>query len=277
MWAVAVPCNDSDATQRGWSYEGGALQWTLGAPDDKPMCIDSLGGASALQLAPCSYLQPSQVFERKGAALEQGGSCLDVFEPDTPAYRRVDLYKCDGGANQQFDVADTSLKAHSNACVAVRTTPAGPPPPPPPPPTPPKAYISAFATLDSAVDAGLSGVRAFLSFWADPEATPKELPANRTVRVYVTHDGSTPPPKTATVYSIDDLSTHPAASWVAMGSPPKPNASEMAILMAASQVHTEAAVVVAPINASCAYIEVSMRANSVAVVAFGTGSGSHEL
>ena len=269
LWAVAVPCNASDTTQLGWSNAGSALQWADPAHDAKPLCIDTLSGTAALQLTPCSYLQPSQMFERDGSSYKQSGRCLDVFQADPPTYRRVDLYACNGGDNQQFDLTSaTALMAHSHACVAARTTHAGPPPPPPPPPSAPKAFISGFATVDSTSLAGLDNLRAFLSFWADPEATAAELPANRTVKVYVTHDADTPHYTHASVYSVDDITTHAAASWVAMGSPAQPNASELALLMAASQIHTRPVVDLTPLNESCFFLEVSMRPNSVAVVAF---------
>ena len=77
-------------------------------------------------------------------------------------------------------------------------------------------------------------------------------------------------PAAATVYSIDDARVHPAATWVAMGAPHTPNASQLAALLAASQVHVERGVRPTRLNASCTYLEVRMRANSVAVVAFET-------
>ena len=315
LWAVAVPCNASDPTQLGWAFSGGALQWSSGSGvsggnegdasagergEVTPQCLDSLSSRSALQLSACSYLQPSQTFQRVGDAYRQQGRCLDVFAPDTPKYRRVDLYQCNGGANQRFTLtAHGALAAQSKACVAARLTPAGPPPPPPPPPAQPKAYISAFATLNSTLPGGgvLGGVRAFLSFWADPSATTGALPANRTVRLFVRHaDGpragegtssgapsvsladatssaASPAasplasPPTAVIYSIDDTNVHPAASWVAMGRPATPNASQLAALIAASQVHVRRGVPIQRLNGSCSYLEVLMRPNSVAVVA----------
>lgn len=306
LWAVAVPCNASDATQLGWSFTGGALRRDAAAAAGLPtydktttaatlsLCIDSLGGPSALRLTSCVYLQPSQTFSRtKWTAYEQAGKCLDVYQPDTPSYRRVDLYRCNGGDNQQFALTAAGQLAAANAheCVAARHTPAGPPPPPPPPPASPKPYISAFATSNASSAAGAAGVagalgsvRTFLSFWADPLANASTLPANRTVRLIVRHAPATaearlaqaeeaepaaPPATAATVYTIDDAHVHPAASWRAMGSPAKLTPSQLDALMAASEVHAQrAAVPVTRLNASCVEVEVHLAPNSAAVVAF---------
>lgn len=314
-WAVAVPCNHSDKTQLGWSYVGGALTWQnlttsasasadSASPPNPPknasgLCLDSANGNAALSLRPCVYLQPSQAFTRDGAAFKQLGNCLDVFMADEPDYRRIDLYSCNGGKNQQFDLDEfwsSALSSRSGACVAVRATHAGPPPPPPPPPLAPKAYVSAMATMNatgspsedtlggqrgergergkgaaSAAPAPLSSLRAFLSFWADPETPASERLADRRVTVRVRHAVGTAP-ATAMLYTIDDSSVHPAETWVAMGSPATPSASQLAALMEASQVSVVKAAPLVHENATCTALNVTLVQNSAVVVAFSAPS-----
>ena len=53
-----------------------------------------------------------------------------------------------------------------------------------------------------------------------------------------------------------------------MGSPNRPNASELDALLAASQVNVVRHVALTRLNASCISLEVNMIANSAAVVAF---------
>ena len=294
LWAVAVPCNRSDATQLRWRYEGGALEWQPGpaADDDeqragKALCLDSVGGDAALQLRPCVYLQPSQGFANAGGGrFEQRGKCLDVFLPDVPAYRRMDLYACNGGTNQQFELASASagpgtalqqLVSKSHACVAVRVTPAGPPPPPPPPPLLPKPYVAAFATVNSTdvarrrmddVPAFFGSLCIFLSFWNDPEATAGLL-ASRLVTVSVRHAATSATPTTATIHVIDDAHVNPSAEWIAQGSPAQPNASQLAALMAASKVVTAAATP-RRVNDTCTAVDVLLAENSAVVVSFAS-------
>ena len=278
-WAVAVPCNEADPSQLHWSFEGGALKWS---GDGSTSCIDSIAGAEALQLTRCNYLQPSQVFsvtKHPWLSFVQYRKCLDVFLPDPSAYRRVDLYACNSGTNQQFNLtASGSLMARNNACIAVRDKSAGPPPPPPAPPPAPKPYVSAFATRNSTVGPPtLSSMRVFLSFWAEPGST--SALADRKVTVTVRHapdeqiedlepDAYGGNGSLATVYSINDEHVRPSAAWKAMGAPNRPNASQLEALLEASRTHVER-VAIKRLNASYVSVEVTMVENSVAVVAFG--------
>ena len=72
----------------------------------------------------------------------------------------------------------------------------------------------------------------------------------------------------ATLYTIDDAHVHPAASWREMGSPEKLNATQLAALMAASQIRVQRGVPVTRLNASCVELQLLMVPNSVAVAAF---------
>jgi hypothetical protein len=48
---------------------------------------------------------------------------------------------------------------------------------------------------------------------------------------------------TATIWRIDEAHANPLAAWQSMGSPPSPNATQLASLIATSVIHPEEAVV----------------------------------
>ena len=116
----------------------------------------------------------------------------------------------------------------------------------------------------------MRSLRVFLSFWAEPTPTPDPLLANRSVFVYLKHspfvDEMQTLPLRASLYMIDDESVNPAATWEAMGKPDKPNASELALLMAASQVRVQTDVAISRVNATTMSVRVLMVPNSVAVI-----------
>ena len=280
LWAVSVPCNASDPTQTGWTYEGSALQWKGTAPStaelsasvNAALCIDSsgAGGRAALSLLPCVYLQPSQSFAADGqGSYQQLGGCLDVYEPDPAGYRRLDIYRCHGSANQRFSLKGGLLSSGLPSCVAARRTSAGPPPPPPPSAN--KPYIAAMATYkrgsngggDGGGDGPMGGLRVFLSFWADPEASAGSL-ADREVHVVIKHMAGSAP-SSATLHAIDDATVNPSAEWAALGRPDKPNSTQLAAILAASAVlPTPASLVVH--NATATGLLVRMRMNSAVVI-----------
>eukprot|EP00937_MAST-01D_sp_MAST-1D-sp2_P005381 g5381.t1 len=129
-WGEACDKTGGDATQRGWSFDAasGKLKAESGA------CLsygDATFGNSALLLKPCAgasawrYDAASKSF--RDAAT--GGSCLDLFNgqgcADAP---RANLYKCNGGKNQQWTLAADGTGTVTDACGACLGTKATPPP-----------------------------------------------------------------------------------------------------------------------------------------------------
>ena len=77
------------------------------------------------------------------------------------------------------------------------------------------------------------------------------------------------PPRSATLFIIDDARVNPSAAWRALGSPDTPNAKQLAALMAASRVKTASATPrLRRINATCTAVNVTLVGNAAVVVAF---------
>ena len=235
-----------------------------------------------IDLAECCG-SPAQQFSITGSIESRGGE--------------ADATAADGMSSRARP--SHQLVSKSGACVAVRSQPAGPlpPPRPPTPPQPPMSYVSALATINGsamamdrdAMDAkdgsatgdrlrapiwSLATLRVFLSFWADPEATAGAF-TDRLVTLFVLHDERHASPSVdgnlptkATLYVIDDQTVNPRAKWQELGSPPTPNAAQLAALLAASQVKTRSAEA-RRINETCTAIDVRLAPNSAVVVAFG--------
>ena len=97
------------------------------------LCLDSKESHSELRLATCVTGSKTQMFttDPKSPGRFQagafGGGCLDIFgssECKPVVDRRVDVYACNGGANQVFgyDKQTGIIKSKCGECLAARTT-----------------------------------------------------------------------------------------------------------------------------------------------------------
>lgn len=95
-------------------------------------CLSSAGasGGSALVVQPCDPSSSAQQWQLNSSSgkLTQGGSCLDSFNgqdcrANPIGTGRVDLYGCNGGKNQQWEVDDHGrLTDACGACLGVKST-----------------------------------------------------------------------------------------------------------------------------------------------------------
>lgn len=123
-FAYAVPCNSSDETQHGWTYN--AKTRTITGP--RGLCLDS-SNRSQLALHTCSGSDAQTFFYASGAAGQyaevfgsDNKSCVDVWEGEgSPGGPQVQLFgSCHQGRNELFTFEDGHLKDQENMCLASR-------------------------------------------------------------------------------------------------------------------------------------------------------------
>jgi hypothetical protein len=111
-FVVAVPCDATDATQVGWSWSKADGSLRFGAK-----CLSSAGGAAIargelaeMSLAACDGTEPQLfAFDDAKHTFGQAGKCLDIYEPDAEGARRIDLWACNGGKNQEWTLDAQAL------------------------------------------------------------------------------------------------------------------------------------------------------------------------
>ncbi len=91
------------------------------------MCLDAKD-KSQLRLAKCDGTDTQKFVPDTTAAgrYKSVGGCLDIFGSATcmPVVdRRVDIYACNGGENQLFNVESGTIKSKCGECLAARATP----------------------------------------------------------------------------------------------------------------------------------------------------------
>jgi hypothetical protein len=116
-----VKCDASDATQKGWTIEGAAFKRA-------GLCLDASSSKSELRMMKCdgSAGQKFTADPSTPGRYKNGKGCLDIFGSATckPVVdRRVDLYACNGGANQLFALAGGVIQSKCGECLAVHAAP----------------------------------------------------------------------------------------------------------------------------------------------------------
>ena len=132
--AIAVDCDPCDTTQQEWSFAASTLKMGDECLSTKNHSTLSgvEGNSSArfteLGLSACdgSDAQAFAYHDDK-KTFTQGDQCLDIFEHDAAGDRRIDMYECNGGANQQWAVSSGSLRSKyggsgSGSCAAARAS-----------------------------------------------------------------------------------------------------------------------------------------------------------
>ena len=85
----------------------------------------------------------------------------------------------------------------------------------------------------------MRGLQLFLSNFAPMKGATGKPWAPRARNTTITIHNACSQPTRAMIKRIDDSTTNPKAAWVAMGSPPYPNADQLARLHVASQMPQE--------------------------------------
>lgn len=89
------------------------------------MCLDAKD-KSQLRLAKCDGSDAQKFMSDTKGGYKSSGGCLDIFGSATcsPVVdRSVDIYACNGGENQQFNVEGGVIKSKCGECLAARATP----------------------------------------------------------------------------------------------------------------------------------------------------------
>ena len=137
-YAWGEACSAADATQRGWAFDDASGHLT--APSGACLAHSTADyGDTALEELPCTTGGDrgyghgdgggkNQQWKRDGASLVDaatGKNCLDLFGGQACASApRANLYKCNGGKNQQWNVtADGQLVNGCGACIGSKPTP----------------------------------------------------------------------------------------------------------------------------------------------------------
>lgn len=117
IWADA--CEGDDSAQQGWAYDSSSQHLTL----SDGSCVAPADGGKYLMPVACDGTDASQQWSFS-ASSESGtikhvatGKCLDVYDFKGPV---VQLYQCNGGSNQQFNLNKTRLVAGSGQCLGAK-------------------------------------------------------------------------------------------------------------------------------------------------------------
>lgn len=127
-YALALPCDSNDATQKGWAYDQVAQSITYAG-----QCVDSTT-ESQLLLAPCSGTN-NQKFAHNVSATNptpffpagQPGQCVDVWAGNgPPGGPALQIYGCHLPThNQQFLVSGGTISNQDNLCWSSRDSEPG--------------------------------------------------------------------------------------------------------------------------------------------------------
>jgi hypothetical protein len=120
-YVLAVPCNASDATQHGFTYDAAAQAIRFGGK-----CVDASDG-SQVMLAGCSG-SPAQTWSYSNKTKyfidKKDGNCLDVWASNgPPGGPGVQTYGCHGAQGQLWTVnaAERTISANADGfCLASR-------------------------------------------------------------------------------------------------------------------------------------------------------------
>jgi len=122
----AVPCNDTDSTQRTWMYD--SVNKAIKGPGGK--CLDAKGSKvndqyGSLFLNDCDTSELQQfVIGDDGTvnSVTQKGKCLDIWAGHgNPGGPGLQLYNCHGAANEQFMFeASGAMSSQGLLCLAGR-------------------------------------------------------------------------------------------------------------------------------------------------------------
>jgi len=110
MYVEGVPCDASKA-QAGFSFDAasGAIKTSDG------LCFDSTISATIQAKACTGSPQQKWVYDAKAGTFTQNNHCLDVWDFAGP---RVDLFGCNGGTNQKFDISPTGvIESQGKRCL----------------------------------------------------------------------------------------------------------------------------------------------------------------
>lgn len=117
-FVYAVPCDDSDATQAGWSYDQTAK--AVKGPGGK--CLDA-SNAVELELKPCDGSAIQQFTLDDDGTLNSVAKpcyCVDIYGGSGPA---VQIYKCHGAANEKFSFESSGhMSSQGKLCLAGRAS-----------------------------------------------------------------------------------------------------------------------------------------------------------
>jgi len=119
----ALPCNDSDTTQKEWSYD--AKSKVVRGPGGK--CLDSTSGAETpIFLNNCNESNVRQKFtigdDGTIDSVAEVGKCVDIYAAHgLPGGPGVQLYGCHGAPNEKFTFnPNGTLSSQEKICLAGR-------------------------------------------------------------------------------------------------------------------------------------------------------------
>ena len=121
-YAVGAKCDKNDATQNQWTMTGSTIK-------HGDMCLDAQD-KQQLRLTACNAASATQKFtpdESKKGRIKSIGGCLDIYgSPNCMPLvdRRVDIFACNAGTNQVFELDGGNLKSECGECLAAREKPA---------------------------------------------------------------------------------------------------------------------------------------------------------
>ena len=118
-YVLALPCNASDATQQGFTYDARAQAIRVSGK-----CVDALDGVQVM-LAPCtgSAAQAWAYNASTGYMVDrQDGLCLDVVTNGPPG-PGVQTYGCHGARGQEWTIhaGNSTLSASDGFCLTSRS------------------------------------------------------------------------------------------------------------------------------------------------------------
>jgi hypothetical protein len=119
-YVLAIPCNASDATQHGFTYDAGARAIRFSGK-----CVDALDGVQVM-LAPCTG-SPAQTWAYNSTSGymvdKKDGLCLDVVANAPPGGPGVQTYGCHGAKGQNWTLAAgaRTISASDGFCLASRS------------------------------------------------------------------------------------------------------------------------------------------------------------
>ena len=121
-FTLALPCNASDPTQRGWAYNSAAQTITFNG-----QCVDA-SSTDQVKLAACSGAASQQfVYSASGDKefhlKSDNGQCLDVWGGDgPPGGPAVQVYGCHGAPNQEWTVTGGTIADGDGLCLTSRSS-----------------------------------------------------------------------------------------------------------------------------------------------------------
>ena len=119
-YVLALPCNASDATQHGFTYDAGARAIRFSGK-----CVDALDGVQVMLEACTGAAAQTWAYNGTSGYLVDGkdGLCLDVVANAPPGGPGVQTYGCHGAKGQVWSIAAgaSTISASDGFCLTSRS------------------------------------------------------------------------------------------------------------------------------------------------------------